>query len=196
MDFRLVDLDPQQAAFAAEVAEFFAREAGPEALAHEHTTGDGFWEPLHRAMGARGWIVDTWPREEGGAGLDRLRHRILALAKEGCGLPFTTLDTTRLVAEAFAGFLAVAHLGAMGLDEEDKLAFIVDPVAERAADHPLLFVVERVRRLHVEAELDGGCDLVDVLAAGAAGGDELLLQFVFEIVQEDLGHFGGASASC
>jgi alkylation response protein AidB-like acyl-CoA dehydrogenase len=100
MHFGKVMLDDYHAAFAREVADFFATWAGPAALAHEERTGDGFNEPLHLAMGERGWLLDTWPRSDGGAELGPLEHRILSLAKERCGLPFTTLDTTRLVAEA------------------------------------------------------------------------------------------------
>lgn len=99
MDFSRVELTERQAAFARDVDAFFAEWAGP-ALDHEERTGDGFYEPLHRAMGERGWILDTWPVSDGGAGLDAVEHRILTLAKERTGLPFTTLDTTVRVAEA------------------------------------------------------------------------------------------------
>jgi alkylation response protein AidB-like acyl-CoA dehydrogenase len=100
MHFGEVVLDEHHVVFARETAEFFATWAGPQALEHEDRTGDGFNEPLHLAMGERGWLLDTWPRSAGGAGLGPLEHRILTLAKERTGLPFITLDTTRLVAEA------------------------------------------------------------------------------------------------
>ncbi len=41
----------------------------------------------------------------------------------------------------------------------------------------------------VPADLDGCCDLVDVLPARTSCGDKLLLKLVLEIVQEDLHGF-------
>jgi 3-oxocholest-4-en-26-oyl-CoA dehydrogenase alpha subunit len=100
MDFGPVELDAYQQAFRVEVESFFARWVDAGVLAEEDRSGDGFYEPLHLAMGERGWVLDTWPTADGGAGLGALAHRILSLGKERSGLPFITLDTTRLVAEA------------------------------------------------------------------------------------------------
>lgn len=100
MHFGEIELEGPYAEFAQQVEAFFAEHAGPSALAQEERTGDGFDEALHLAMGERGWLMDTWPRADGGAGLDRLQHRVLTLGQERTGLPFTTLGTTQLAAEA------------------------------------------------------------------------------------------------
>ncbi|GGM98547.1 acyl-CoA dehydrogenase [Streptomyces fuscichromogenes] len=71
---------------------------------HERSTGDGFHEEVHRALGARGWLFPSWPTEEGGAGLDPVRRRILALELERYRVPHVTLSTTALVWAAVARF--------------------------------------------------------------------------------------------
>ncbi|GGL14898.1 acyl-CoA dehydrogenase [Nocardia jinanensis] len=50
-----------------------------EVLEAERRTGNGHHPPFHAALGERGWILPMWPVEEGGAGLDPLRARVLAL---------------------------------------------------------------------------------------------------------------------
>src|SRR5690606_7748957 len=81
--------------------------------------------------------------------------------------------------QAFARVLAVALLGAeaLGLDHQHALVGQA-PVAagQQALAHRL---GQRRRVGHVEAQLDRGRDLVDVLAAGAAGADEAFDDFAF-----------------
>lgn len=100
MDFSVVDLDAGAAAFAEEVHDFIATHVTAAVHEEELRTGAGFNAGLHTAMAAKGWIVPAWPAERGGAGLDRLRLRILGLAMERAHAPLITLSTTRLVLSA------------------------------------------------------------------------------------------------
>ncbi|MDQ7908566.1 acyl-CoA dehydrogenase family protein [Phytohabitans sp. ZYX-F-186] len=97
MDFSAVVLDDELEAFAAEVREFVAAHVTDEVRAEERRTGSGFNLALHKAMGAKGWIV---PR------LDRARLRILELALEAADAPLITLSTTRLVLSAVERYAA------------------------------------------------------------------------------------------
>ena len=66
----------------------------------ERQTGGGFDEPLHLAMGERGWVAPTWPASEGGAGLDSLRAAIVAREFTRSGAPPILAGTTLLPASA------------------------------------------------------------------------------------------------
>ncbi|MEU9272604.1 acyl-CoA dehydrogenase family protein [Streptomyces sp. NPDC048251] len=104
MDFSTVDLTPGQQRFAEDVRGFLDETVTPEVHEHERLTGDGFNEGVHVALGSRGWLFPTWPVEEGGAGLDPVRRRILALELERCRVPHVTLSTTALAWNAVARF--------------------------------------------------------------------------------------------
>jgi alkylation response protein AidB-like acyl-CoA dehydrogenase len=106
MDFSLVDLDEDHRVFAEEVRAFFDEHVTEEVHAHERETGDGFDEKIHRGLGAKGWLMPTWPVASGGIGADPLTVRILELEYSRARTPSVTLGTTRLVAgavEMFAG---------------------------------------------------------------------------------------------
>jgi alkylation response protein AidB-like acyl-CoA dehydrogenase len=79
MDFSVINLEPEVAAFRREVTRFLDDHLTEEVVAYERRTGNGHYPPFHAALGARGWILPMWPVAEGGAGLDPLRARILAL---------------------------------------------------------------------------------------------------------------------
>lgn len=79
MDFGVIDVEPDVQAFRREVQEFLDAHLTAEVIAEDRRTGNGHDAAFHAALGARGWIMPMWPEAEGGAGLDPLRARILAL---------------------------------------------------------------------------------------------------------------------
>lgn len=79
MDFSLIHLDPDTEAFRHEVARFLDEHLTEQVIADDRRTGNGHYPPFHEVLGARGWILPMWPVAEGGAGMDPLRARILAL---------------------------------------------------------------------------------------------------------------------
>jgi alkylation response protein AidB-like acyl-CoA dehydrogenase len=79
MDFGVVDLEPDVQDFRREVQQFLDEHLTLEVIAEDRRTGNGHNQAFHQALGARGWIMPMWPVTEGGAGLDPLRARILAL---------------------------------------------------------------------------------------------------------------------
>jgi hypothetical protein len=82
-------------------AEAFALENVTEAMViDELATGDGVSRPLMKALGARGWIAPTWPKDEGGAGLDAFEAGIIADTMRAAGAPTIGHGTTLLPANA------------------------------------------------------------------------------------------------
>ncbi|MCX2931764.1 acyl-CoA dehydrogenase family protein [Mycobacterium sp. CVI_P3] len=79
MNFGVIEVGPEVQAFRGEVQQFLDEHLTPEVIAEDRLTGNGHSQAFHEALGARGWIMPMWPVEEGGAGLDPLRARILAL---------------------------------------------------------------------------------------------------------------------
>lgn len=97
MDFGLISLTAGQQAFAAEVRAVLTEIVTPDVLDYEHETGEGFSERVHLALGARGWLTPSWPKEEGGAGLDAVRRRILDAELTRYHVPMITAGTTALI---------------------------------------------------------------------------------------------------
>lgn len=79
MDFSTIELTPEVEAFWEEVGDFLDEHLTDEVREVAHRQRDGHHQGFHEALGAKGWILPMWPVEEGGAGLDPLRARILAL---------------------------------------------------------------------------------------------------------------------
>ena len=79
MDFGVIDLEPDVQDFRREVQQFLDEHLTADVIAEDRRTGNGHNQAFHEALGARGWIMPMWPVAEGGAGLDPLRARILAL---------------------------------------------------------------------------------------------------------------------
>jgi alkylation response protein AidB-like acyl-CoA dehydrogenase len=79
MDFSVIDLEPDVEGFRREVEQFLDEHLTDEVISRDRRSGNGHYPPFHEALGARGWIMPMWPVAEGGAGLDPLRARILAL---------------------------------------------------------------------------------------------------------------------
>ena len=97
MDFT----EPESWARIRREAEEFAAEHVTEGMiAEELTSGDGVSRPLMRALGARGWIAPTWPKEEGGAGLDVFEAAVIADTIRQAGGPTVGHGTTLLPANA------------------------------------------------------------------------------------------------
>ncbi|MEO3855871.1 acyl-CoA dehydrogenase family protein [Acrocarpospora sp. B8E8] len=153
MDFSVVELDDDLAAFVAEVREFIATYVTEEVHEEERRTGGSFNLRLHEALGAKGWIVPHWPVEKGGAGLDRLRQRILELELERVDAPTITLSTTRLVLSA------------------------VEKYAEPGLAAELLSKVARgdVRFCLGYTEPDGGSDIAAAKTRAVRDGDEWIV---------------------
>ncbi len=97
-----VDFDePAQVARARAEAEAFAAQyVTPELVEEELRTGDGVSRTLIEAMGQRGWVAPTWPREEGGAGLDPFEAAAVLNAIRALGGPTIGPGTTMLAANA------------------------------------------------------------------------------------------------
>lgn len=100
MEFGIIDLDEETSRFREEVREFCDTYVTPEVLDAEYRNGDGFDLGLHMALGQRGWLLPTWPKEEGGAGLTALQATILAMELEAHHAPNITRGTTALVLPA------------------------------------------------------------------------------------------------
>ena len=100
MDFSVIEFDEDTAAFAAEVSAWLDSVVTDEMIDAEWTTGDGHDVDFHRALGERGWAFPTLSSDEGGAGLDPLRNRILATELACRQVPSTTRNTTALVMPA------------------------------------------------------------------------------------------------
>jgi alkylation response protein AidB-like acyl-CoA dehydrogenase len=84
----------------AEAQAFAAEHVTADMIEEELRTGDGVSRPLMEAMGRRGWIAPTWPKEEGGAGLDPFEAGVLMDAIRAAGGPTIGSGTTMLPANA------------------------------------------------------------------------------------------------
>jgi alkylation response protein AidB-like acyl-CoA dehydrogenase len=105
-------------------AEAFARtHVTAEMVEDELRTGDGVNRPLMKALGARGWIVPTWPKEEGGAGLDPFEAGAILTAIRSVGGPTVGVGTTLMPANAIRalGSDALKHAILPGVAAGDTL---------------------------------------------------------------------------
>ncbi|HEY2043947.1 MAG TPA: acyl-CoA dehydrogenase family protein, partial [Jatrophihabitans sp.] len=96
MNFSTIELDDDTLAFWREVKAFFAEHVTSEVLEEERTTGGGFNEQLHLAMGQRGWVAPQWSVADGGGGLDDLRARMITDEFTRSGAPHVLASTTML----------------------------------------------------------------------------------------------------
>ena len=153
MDFSTVELTSEQQAFRDEVRAFLDEVVTEEVHEHERRTGDGFHEGVHLALGSRGWLFPEWPVEDGGAGLDRVCQRILALELARRHVPMVTHSTTGLV------------WAAVGLSADPELAARLRP--EVAAG--------RVRFCLGYSDPEGGSDIAGATLRAVRDGDEWVL---------------------
>src|ERR1700749_2004569 len=77
MDFSTVVLTDAQQAFADEVRAFFDEHLTPELYAGIRERADHTDEGLILALGAKGWLMPQWPKEEGGAARDNVCLKIV-----------------------------------------------------------------------------------------------------------------------
>ena len=77
MDFSAVVLTEAQQAFAEEVRAFLDEHLTPEVYAGVRERADHFDEGLVLALGAKGWLMPRWSKEDGGAELDDVSVKIL-----------------------------------------------------------------------------------------------------------------------
>ncbi len=153
MDFSTVELTPEQQAFQQEVRAFLDEIVTEEVHEHERRTGDGFNEAVHLALGSKGWLFPAWPVEDGGAGLDRVCQRILALELLRARVPGITASTTGLV------------WAAVELSADPELAAQLKP--EVAAG--------RVRFCLGYSDPEGGSDIAGATLRAVRDGDEWVL---------------------
>jgi alkylation response protein AidB-like acyl-CoA dehydrogenase len=74
VDFSELQIDEKAKDFWRDVREFIEKNQDPGLLQTQHSTND---VQLQRALGAAGWNVPHWPREQGGADLSALERYIL-----------------------------------------------------------------------------------------------------------------------
>lgn len=153
MDFSHVPLDREQQEFLDEVRAFLAEQVTEDVLEEERLTGSGFNERVHLALGQKGWIMPSWPRDRGGAGLDPVRARILELEIDRSQMPWVTMGTTRLVVGA------VEKYGNPGI--------VADILPEVAAG--------TVRFCLGYTEPDGGSDIAAAKVRAVRDGDEWVI---------------------
>jgi alkylation response protein AidB-like acyl-CoA dehydrogenase len=176
MDFSTVPLDDDLRAFQAEVDAFMTEHITEEVLEEERRTGNGFNLGVHLALGQKGWILPTRPAEQGGAGLDPVRARMLALAMSRYCVPWVTMSTTALVLPAVEKF-----------GHDDIRADISRKVAEGTVRFCLGYT-----------EPDGGSDIAAAKVRAVRDGEEWVLngskifttgaqnaQYVFLITRTD-----------
>ncbi len=77
MDFSAVALTEEQQAFAKEVRAFLDEHVTDEVKAGMRERSSTYDEGLHLALGAKGWLWPRWSKEDGGAGLDDVKVKIL-----------------------------------------------------------------------------------------------------------------------
>ena len=97
MNFAPLELDEKTLAFRDDVLAFIDEFLTNAVLEEEWETGNGHNFAFHKALGDRGWIVPTWPTQDGGAGLTHLEEAILNRELRARHAPSITRSTTRLV---------------------------------------------------------------------------------------------------
>lgn len=98
MNFGIIELDDETEAFLDEVDAFLDEHFTDEVIEEEWETGSGLSWDFHRALGAKGWIMSTWPKDKGGAGLTEWQEALLTRVLRDRLVPIITLGVTHLVA--------------------------------------------------------------------------------------------------
>jgi alkylation response protein AidB-like acyl-CoA dehydrogenase len=100
MNFAPLELDDATAAFLDDVTAFLDEHLTEAVHEEEWRTGAGHNVEFHRALGGKGWIVPTWPVEDGGAGASVFHEVLLERELAARHAPTITKGTTRLVLSA------------------------------------------------------------------------------------------------
>jgi alkylation response protein AidB-like acyl-CoA dehydrogenase len=74
MNFLPLPIEPERARFWSEVREYIGQNVTQLAPWDDP---NGLDRPLQKALGRRGWLLPTWPVDQGGAGLDSVAARII-----------------------------------------------------------------------------------------------------------------------
>ncbi len=104
MDFSEIELDAEHTALLKEIRAFVEEHITDEVRQYEIDLGHGFNEKVHLALGARGWIMPQWTREQGGADMAALGIYLLTRELSRAKMPTPTASTTRLAVTAVEKF--------------------------------------------------------------------------------------------
>jgi len=85
-------------AFRDEVRAFLREHLPPETVERVHETGTVHDWAFHRALGAKGWLGASWPREFGGQGRDPFEMTAFFEEAAMAGAPLDGLHLTMMVA--------------------------------------------------------------------------------------------------
>jgi alkylation response protein AidB-like acyl-CoA dehydrogenase len=91
VDFSTLQIDEKAKGFWRDVREFIKQNRDPGLLQTQHSTNDF---QLQRALGAAGWNVPHWPREQGGADLSALERYILQRELDANDAPLMARQVT------------------------------------------------------------------------------------------------------
>jgi alkylation response protein AidB-like acyl-CoA dehydrogenase len=153
MDFSAVVLTEAQQAFAAEVRAFLDEHLTEEVYARARETGNRSDRGVQLAMGARGWAMPRWKKEDGGAELDDVCVRILETELEERNAPVAGPGSAGMV------WSAVGAFGDPGLVAELK------PKVARG----------EVRFALGYSEPDGGSDIAGAKTRAVRDGEEWVI---------------------
>lgn len=101
MDFRESE---RIRAIRAEARAFAEQQVTDAVRDHEYRSGDGVNLAIHRAMGARGWVLPRFPRDAGGAGMTAGEADALFFELAVAGVPKVGVLTTNIPAKAIREF--------------------------------------------------------------------------------------------
>ncbi|WP_433621206.1 acyl-CoA dehydrogenase family protein [Nocardia sp. CA-120079] len=103
MDFSLVELSAEDAAFHDRVRKFLDTHVTDEVRRRDRETGDNFDAGVHLAMGAEGWLTAEMNTGADG-GMTRVQRRVWDLEKRRVHVPWVTWGTTIIVAQSVEQF--------------------------------------------------------------------------------------------
>jgi 3-oxocholest-4-en-26-oyl-CoA dehydrogenase alpha subunit len=153
MDFSAVVLTETQQAFADEVRAFLDEHLTEEVYAKARETGNLYDRGVQLAMGARGWAMPKWKKEDGGAELDDVSVKILATEMARRNAPVAGPGDAAMV------WSAVAAAGDPGLVAE---------LAPKVARGEVRFALGY-------SEPDGGSDIAGAKTRAVRDGDEWVI---------------------
>lgn len=103
MDFSVVELSAEDAAFRDRLRAFLADAVTDEVRRRDRETGENFDEGVHLALGAEGYLASDW-KEESDGGFSAVRRRIFDLEIGRAHTPWFHWGTTAMVAHKVEQF--------------------------------------------------------------------------------------------